>query len=196
MKRLFVILMLLCLCGCSFSASHTSSVSTTVSSDGVEKTTNVETKIENGEISTSSSTITTSEDDPTGLRNKWQELFTYGAEGVSEAGNPVYSIYNSGEENDSSLAAIMIVDGETDELIVYDMGDLEEEDDHLVIHDIEGETSISFALDEAEGGFVIYFQNEDSAFLEYTELDDIIDHTVSIWEVQREDFYARQESED
>ncbi|MBQ6478624.1 MAG: hypothetical protein IJI44_04560 [Erysipelotrichaceae bacterium] len=148
MKRIFVILMVFCLCGCSFSASHTSSVSTSVSSNGVETTTNIETKIENGEISASSSTITTSEEDPTGLRSKWQELFTYGAEGISEAGNPIYFIYNSGEDNDSSLAAIMIIDGETGELIVYDMGEVESEDDHLVIHDIEGENSIPFSLDE------------------------------------------------
>ncbi|MBQ6478623.1 MAG: hypothetical protein IJI44_04555 [Erysipelotrichaceae bacterium] len=42
---------------------------------------------------------------------------------------------------------------------------------------------------------MICFQNEDSAFLEYVELNDIIDHMISIWEVQREDFYARQENE-
>ena len=194
MKKLTILLIAFFLCGCTFSS--TTSVSTSVSNNGVETTTNIETKIENGEVTTSSSTFTTSEEDPTGLRSKWQELFTHGAEGVTEAGNDVYFIYNAGDDNDSSLAAIMIVDGETGELILYDYGEIEDEEDHLVIYDVEGVTSIPFTIDEdVEGGFNIYFQNGDSAFLQYTELDDIIDHMISIWEVQREDFQAKQESE-
>lgn len=191
MKKILILLTVLCLCGCSVTATHSASVTTSVTNDGV--TTTTETKIEDGAVSTD--TFTTSEDDPTGLRNKWLELFTNGAEGVSEDGCDVYFIYNN-SDSDSSLAAIMVTDGETGELLVYDLGEIEEEEDHLVINDVEGKRYIPFTLDQGdEGGFTIYFQDGDSAYLEYVELEDIIDHMISIWEVQGADFQAKQENE-
>lgn len=193
MKKIMILLMVLCLCGCSYSASHTESVSTSINGETV--TTTTETKVEDGQVSTS--TITTTENDPTGLRNKWPELFTNGAEGVSEDGNNVYFIYNSGDNgSDSSLAAVMIADGATGELLVYDMGDIEEEKDHLVIHDVDGDSSLPFVIDEsAEGGILMRFQNGDSVFLEYVSLEQIIDDMISIWEVQGEEFVAQKDGE-
>ena len=91
----------------------------------------------------------------------------------------------------------MVTDGETGELLVYDMGEIEEEEDHLVINDVEGKRYIPFTLDlDVEDGFVIYFQDGDSAFLEFVELEDIIDHMLSIWEIQGADFREKQNSED
>ncbi len=196
MKKLMISalsLLMLSLCACSFSASSTSSFSTSVTADG--KTTTTETVIENGQTSTS--TFTTSEEDPTGLRSKWLELFNAGAEGRSNDGYDVYFIYNTGEDNESSLAAIMVTDPDSGELLVYEYGEIEEEDDHLVIYDVEGEESIPFVLDDenSQDGFTIFFQNDDNAFLEYTDVETMIDHMISIWEQQRDSFQARKESE-
>ncbi|MBR3227834.1 MAG: hypothetical protein IKF68_04735 [Erysipelotrichaceae bacterium] len=197
MKKIFsctvILTMVLTTGACSVQTTSTASFSTSVT-DADGKTTTTETVIENGVSGTS--TITSSEDDPTGLRNKWHELFEAGAEGVSEDGNNVYFIYNTSDA--SALAAIMITDGESGELLAYDFGDIEDEEERLVIYDVDGESSLPFTLEYEgyENGFLISFQNDDSAFLSYADLDTIIDHMISIWEVQQESYQQRSQDQE
>ena len=181
MKKIIIVLfMTLCMCACTVTTSSSASFSTSVTADG--KTTTTETKIENG-VSTSTTTEM-SEDDPTGLRKEWAELFDTGAEGMSDMGCEIYFAYNSDEE--SSLAAVMIVNGETGELLLYEFGEIEDEDDHMIIYDIEGDSSLPYSIGEEQydDGFDIYFQDGDHAFLQFVSAEQIIDDMISIWEVQ------------
>ena len=132
MKKIITLLIALFLiCGCS--VKSTTTVSTSVSENGNTTTTTTTQTVENGVYSSSTDTVTSSDDDPTGLRNKWTELFEEGAEGVSKDGWDVYLAYD--DPNDISLAAIMILkDGE---LRDYIFGDVVEEDGHYKIVDVD-----------------------------------------------------------
>ena len=180
MKKIISLLLaifVLCACSVSTSSSTTTTFSTTDSSGNTTTTT---TTTENGVTTTD--TITSSEDDPTGLRAKWHELFTGGAEGVSSNGDYVYFIYDN--LDDVTYAGIMILSSDQSELEVYDLGEVQVEDDHFVIIDVEGETTLPFYLPDTpvENGFEIAFKDGDVAQMRFVDIDTIIDDMVSIWE--------------
>ena len=112
------------LSGCS--VSSTSTVSTSVTNENGTTTTTE--KIENGVYS--SDTTTTTNEDPTGLRNKWQEIFTEGGEGVSEMGYNIYLAYD--DPDDIRTAAIMVLNEDNSELLIYILGDVDEKADGTV----------------------------------------------------------------
>ncbi len=128
MKKIIVsLLTVFLLNGCS--VSSTSTVSTSVTNENGTTTTITTTteKIDNGVYS--SDTTTTTNEDPTGLRNKWQEIFTEDGEGVLEMGYNVYLAYD--DPDDIRTAAIMVLNEDNSELLVYILGDVEEEEDHF-----------------------------------------------------------------
>lgn len=187
MKRLLTVMlgvmMLLTVCGCSVSSTSTTTFSTSVTDENGKTTTNSTTNttmIENGTVS--SDTLVTSDDDPTGLRNKWHELFSQGAEGVSEKGNQIYFIYDDPEG--IGYAAIMVLNEAGDTLEIYDFGEVQAVDGKPTIIDVDGEETFPFMISEkeVEGGFEMLFQDGDKAQMQIVDLDTIIDHMISIWE--------------
>ena len=185
MKKIITLLIALFLiCGCS--VKSTTTVSTSVSENGNTTTTTTTQTVENGVYSSSTDTVTSSDDDPTGLRNKWTELFEEGAEGVSKDGWDVYFAYD--DPNDISLAAIMILkDGE---LRDYIFGDVVEEDGHYKIVDVDEKEdgtveNLPFEIGEVKAdGFEMRFKDDDSVVLNFVDQETIINDMISIWEQQ------------
>ena len=173
---LLLIILLFCACSVSTTSTSTTTITTTDSEGNVTETT---TTNENGVVV--SDTISTSKDDPTGLRSKWHDLFTGGAKGQFENGDSIYFIYDDPE--DITLAAIMILSSDQKELLVYDFGEVKVEDNHYIIEDVEGETVLPFYLpdNEVKNGFEIAFQDGDSAIMQFVDIDNIIDDMISIW---------------
>jgi len=83
---------------------------------------------------------------------------------------------------------------ETGNLLLYELGEIEDEDEHLVIHDVEGDSSLPFAIgeEEYEDGFDIYFQNDDHAYLQFVSVEQIIDDMIGIWEEQHDTYVDPQ----
>ncbi|MBQ3295048.1 MAG: hypothetical protein IJH00_00985 [Erysipelotrichaceae bacterium] len=182
---LLAIIMVLFMSACSVETSSSStSTFTTTTTDSDGKTTQTTTTTENGVTTTE--TITTSADDPTGLRNKWREYFTKGAEGVSNNGENIYMIMD--DPSAISLAAIMITSKNNEELLTYVYGELSEEDGIVYINDVEEDMRLPFQLGDSnfENCFEIYFQDGDAAVMELVDLDKIIDDMISIWEVHQQ----------
>lgn len=185
MKKIITLLIALFLiCGCS--VKSTTTVSTSVSENGNTTTTTTTQTVENGVFSSSTDTVTSSDDDPTGLRNKWTELFEEGAEGVSKDDWDVYFAYD--DPNDISLAAIMILkDGE---LRDYIFGDVVEEDGHYKIVDVDEKEdgtveNLPFEIGEVKAdGFEMRFKDGDSVVLNFVDQETIINDMISIWEKQ------------
>ena len=180
MKKLITLLLLvLFVCGCSVETTSTSTTTVTTTDANGNMTTTTTTN-ENGVVTTDS--VTSSEGDPTGLRAKWHELFTAGAEGQNSNGDHIYFIYDNPEAIE--LAAIMILSEDKSELLAYDFGKVLVEDDHYIIEDVEGEAVLPFNLPdtEVENGFELSFADGTVAKMQFVELDTIIDDMISIWE--------------
>lgn len=198
MKKIIVLLLtVFLLSGCS--VSSTSTVSTTVSNESGTTTTTTTTteKIENGVYS--SDTTTTTDEDPTGLRNKWQEIFTEGGEGVSEMGYNVYLAYD--DPDDIRTAAIMVLNGDNSELLIYILGDVMEEKDHFKIVDVDEKEdgtvdNLPFEIGEVTAeGFTFKFKDGDSVFLNFVDQEKIIDDMISLWETHQEAFQSAQKGQ-
>ena len=208
-KKIIALLLGACLifalAGCS--VSHSSSSSSTVSSTVNGETTTTTTTTENGEThtetttTTADGTTTTTVDgqvventeaapaaeaadpsDPTGLRAKWHEIFTGGAEGTNDDGEHFYFIYDNPDS--ISLAGMMITTPDGKTLSVYDYGNvLKDEDGKPYIEDVEGENTLPFDLVETnEDGFVFSFKNGVQTQFNFVDLDTIIDDMITIWE--------------
>jgi len=208
-KKIIALLLGACLifalAGCS--VSHSSSSSSTVSSTVNGETTTTTTTTENGETHTETTTTTadgattTTVDgqvventeaapaaeaadpsDPTGLRAKWHEIFTGGAEGTNDDGEHFYFIYDNPDS--ISLAGMMITTSDGKTLSVYDYGNvLKDEDGKPYIEDVEGENTLPFDLVETnEDGFVFSFKNGVQTQFNFVDLDTIIDDMITIWE--------------
>ena len=208
-KKLIALLLGTCLLfalvGCS--VSHSSSSSSTVSSTVNGETTTITTTTENGETHTETtttsadgSTVTTvdgqtvssenaagsdivsTEDDPTGLRAKWHEIFTAGAEGSTEDG--VQFFFACDDPESVTFAAMMIVSQNGKSLDVYDYGKvLMDENNKPYIEDVEGESTLPFEILETnDTGFVAAFQNGVQVQFHHVDQDNIINDMISIWE--------------
>ena len=181
---LTAVLLVAGLCSCSMEvSSSTSSSLTTTTTDSEGNTTQTTTTTENGV--TTSSTITATPDDPTGLRNKWREYFTAGAEGVSNDGYNIYMIMD--DPQDITFAAIMILTQNNDELLSYVYGDVSSDGETVKISDVQEDIELPFRLgdSEQENCFEIYFKDGDAATMELVGLDTIINDMISIWEVHQ-----------
>ncbi|MBR3251401.1 MAG: hypothetical protein IKF80_06805 [Erysipelotrichaceae bacterium] len=172
------------LCACSVEVSSTSSSSfTTSTTDAQGNTTETTTTTENGVTTTD--TITTTADDPTGLRSKWKEFFSAGAEGVSNDGYNIYMIMDDPEN--ITLAAIMVTTPEDKELLTYIYGEVTADGDTAKISDVQEDLELPFQIGESqqENCFEIYFQDGDAAVMELVDQDTIINDMISIWEVHQ-----------
>ena len=180
---LLVMILMLCACSVSTSSTTTTEISTT---DSNGNTTTTTTTTENGVTTTD--TITSSQDDPTGLRNKWKEYFSQGGEGVSKDGYNVYLAYDNPE--DIKLAAIMILNSDNSELLTYIFGDVVAEEDHFKIVDVVEDEELPFWLTdkEVEDGFEITFKDNDSVELKFVDQETIINDMIDIWEVQQDNY--------
>ncbi len=189
MKKILTLLltamMILVMSACSFEATSTSSSTfTTTTTDSEGNTTQTTTTTENGVTATD--TITTTADDPTGLRSKWKELFTGGAEGVSNNGENIYLIMD--DPANIAHAAIMITSKDNEQLLTYVFGEVVTQDDTAYINDVEEDINVPFQLGDSEydNCFEIYFQDGDAAVMELVDLDKIIDDMISIWEIHQQ----------
>ncbi len=193
MKHIFSAILLpvalfLCLTACSSTSTSTTTVSVT-DEDG--NTTTTTTTKENG-VESSSTTVTNAEgetfevsdNDPTGLRGQWPEMFSEGAEGTNEAGESFFFAYD--DPDDLNLGAVMILSADQTDLETYVFGEITFEDDTFTIHDVEGEETLPFTItDVGEDGFTMGFQDGDTASMEFVDQDTIIDDMISIWESVR-----------
>ncbi len=178
------VLLVLGLCSCSVEVSSSASTSlTTTTTDSEGNTTQTTTTTENGV--TTSSTITATPDDPTGLRSKWREYFTAGAEGLSNDGYNVYLIMD--DPQNITFAAIMILTSNNDELLTYVYGDVTVDGDTAKITDVQEDIDLPFQLGDSdqENCFEIYFKDGDAAVMELVDLDTIINDMISLWEVHQ-----------
>ena len=181
---LTAVLLVFGLCSCSVEVSSTTSSSlTTTTTDSEGNTTQTTTTTENGV--TTSNTITATPDDPTGLRSKWREYFTAGAEGVSNDGYNVYLIMD--DPQNITFAAIMILTSNNDELLTYVYGDVTVDGDTAKITDVQEDIDLPFQLGDSdqENCFEIYFKDGDAAVMELVDLDTIINDMISLWEVHQ-----------
>lgn len=130
-------------------------------------------------------TITATADDPTGLRSKWREYFTAGAEGVSNDGYNVYLIMDDPQA--ITFAAIMITSANDEELLNYVYGDVTVDGDTAKISDVQEDIELPFRLGDSdqENCFELYFKDGDATLMELVDLDTIINDMISIWEVQQ-----------
>lgn len=202
-KKIIALLLGACLifalAGCS--VSHSSSSSSTVSSTVNGETTTTTTTTENGETHTETTTTTadgattTTVDgqvventeaadpsDPTGLRAKWHEAFTGGAEGTNDDGEHFYFIYDNPDS--IALAGMMITTPDGKTLSIYDYGNvLKDENGKPYIEDVEGKNTLPFEIVETnENGFVFGFQNGVQTQFNFVDLDTIINDMITIWE--------------
>ena len=181
---LTAVLLVLGLCSCSVEVSSSASTSlTTTTTDSEGNTTQTTTTTENGV--TTSSTITATPDDPTGLRSKWREYFTAGAEGVSNDGYNVYLIMD--DPQNITFAAIMILTPNNDELLTYVYGDVTVDGDTAKITDVQEDIDLPFQLGDSdqENCFEMYFKDGDAALMTMVDQDTIINDMISLWEVHQ-----------
>lgn len=195
MKKVITLALLLMfvLCGCSVETSSTTTTTTSTTVNGETTTTTTTTETTNGTSETSTDTITATEDDPTGLRAKWTEYFSEGAEGVSVDDYNVYMAYNDPESITS--AAIMILNTDNSEMLTYLIGDVVAEDDHYKIVDVDGDEELPFWLTDTQidNGFEIRFKDDDTVALGFVDQATIIDHMISLWEVHRDTYLANHQ---
>lgn len=199
----------LSLAGCSVSHETTSTSTVSKNVNGETTTTTTTTTTENG-VTTEETIITeesddaeeaaeaegaaeeaaaeeageavVDEDDPTGLRADWHDLFLYGAEGQNEAGENYYLAYDGDET--TPHAAFMLTNPDSTILGIYELGEIiTEEDGSTYIEDVEGEDIVPFEIiEDSEDGFVIQFDDGEAIEMFYVDQETIIDDMISIWE--------------
>ena len=114
-------------------------------------------------------------------RDVWAEMFSGGAEGTNEDGDICFMAWDNAD--DIHYAAIMILNAERTELLVYDLGEVVvEDDDWAVINDVEGEENLPFSLPETdlEENFALEFKDGDIFTMDFVDTDVILDDMVSI----------------
>ena len=122
------------------------------------------------------------ENDPTGLRAKWHELFFDGAEGENENGDHFF--FACDDSNNVQEATVMILNKDMTELNYYYLGNVGMEDDAMVIYDVDGENSLPFVVGDGEeaGTFTMTFKDGGVATMHYVDQDVIINDMVSVVE--------------
>ena len=194
-KKIIALLLGACLifalagCSVSHSSSSTSTVSSTVNgettttttttADGATTTTVDGQVVENSEPAPAEAA---DPNDPTGLRAKWHDTFTGGAEGTNDDGEHFYFIFDNPDS--LGLAAMMITSADGKTLSVYDYGKvLKDENGKPYIEDVEGSSTLPFEIAETnENGFVFSFQNGVKTEFKFVDLDTIINDMITIWE--------------
>ena len=122
------------------------------------------------------------ENDPTGLRAKWHELFFDGAEGENADGDHFF--FACDDSSNVTGATMMILNKDMTELNYYYLGNVGMEDDAMVIYDVDGENSLPFVVGDGEeaGTFTMTFKDGDVATMHYVDQDVIINDMVSVVE--------------
>jgi len=122
------------------------------------------------------------ENDPTGLRAKWHDLFFEGAEGENENGDHFF--FACDDSNNVQEATVMILNKDMTELNYYYLGNVGMEDDAMVIYDVDGENSLPFVVGDGEEAdtFTMTFKDGDVATMHYVDQDVIINDMVSVVE--------------
>ena len=170
------LVMLLALTACNVESSHSSTVTTTVTSNG--QTTTTTTTNDNG-VETTETTVTSESDEPT-LEEKWANLFVGGAEGTNANGDNFDFAFD--DIDNLGFAAMIIVNADKSQLIAYDIGDVVSDDEWLYIEDLEGENELPFAYtsNEVENGFELVFQDNDTAVMTFVDQDTIITDMLAL----------------
>ena len=122
------------------------------------------------------------ENDPTGLRARWHEMFVDGAEGENADGDHFF--FACDDSNNVTEATVMILNKDMTELNYYYLGNVEMEDDEMVIYDVDGEHFLPFVVGdgEEEGTFTMAFKDGDVATMHYVDQDTIINDMISVVE--------------
>lgn len=122
------------------------------------------------------------ENDPTGLRAKWHDLFFEGAEGENDNGDHFF--FACDDSNNVQEATVMILNKDMTELNYYYLGNVGMEDDAMVIYDVDGENSLPFVVGDGEEAdtFTMTFKDGDVATMHYVDQDVIINDMVSVVE--------------
>ena len=122
------------------------------------------------------------ENDPTGLRAKWHDLFFEGAEGENENGDHFF--FACDDSNNVQEATVIILNKDMTELNYYYLGNVGMEDDAMVIYDVDGENSLPFVVGDGEEAdtFTMTFKDGDVATMHYVDQDVIINDMVSVVE--------------
>lgn len=122
------------------------------------------------------------ENDPTGLRARWHDLFFEGAEGENENGDHFF--FACDDSNNVQEATVMILNKDMTELNYYYLGNVGMEDDSMVIYDVDGENSLPFVVGDGEEAdtFTMTFKDGDVATMHYVDQDVIINDMVSVVE--------------
>lgn len=122
------------------------------------------------------------ENDPTGLRARWHDLFLEGAEGENENGDHFF--FACDDSNNVQEATVMILNKDMTELNYYYLGNVGMEDDAMVIYDVDGENSLPFVVGDGEEAdtFTMTFKDGDVATMHYVDQDVIINDMVSVVE--------------
>ena len=81
-------------------------------------------------------------------------------------------------------ATVMILNKDMTELNYYYLGNVEMEDDEMVIYDVDGEHFLPFVVGDGEeaGTFTMAFKDGDVATMHYVDQDTIINDMISVVE--------------
>ena len=122
------------------------------------------------------------ENDPTGLRAKWHELFFNGAEGENADGDHFFFACN--DSSNVTGASMMILNKDMTELNYYYLGNVEWDGDEMVIYDVDGEHYLPVTIGDGaeEGTFTMAFKDGDMATMHSVDQDVIINDMVSVVE--------------
>ena len=122
------------------------------------------------------------ENDPTGLRARWHDMFFDGAEGENADGDHFF--FACDDYSNVAEATVMILNKDMTELNYYYLGNVEWDGDDMVIYDVDGEhfLPVTFGDGEEEGTFTMAFKDGDVATMYYVDQDTIINDMVGVVE--------------
>ena len=120
------------------------------------------------------------DEDPTGLRSRWEGLFTAGAEGENANGDKFYFAFDDPQA--MSVGAFIITDAEGEKLYLYMLGDIGTDEDGPVLHDVDGANDMNFWFTdtEVEDGFELRFSDGDTARMHFTDQKTILSDMLDI----------------
>ena len=120
--------------------------------------------------------------DPSGLRAKWAELFTGGAEGQNMDGDRFYYAFDDVDE--PTFASMVIVTEGGTKLDAYYIGDVTVEDGWFMITDVESENRLPYAYADSENkdNYCLTFTDDDVAEVTPVDKDTIINDMAAVVE--------------
>ena len=122
------------------------------------------------------------EDDSTGLRAKWHEMFYEGAEGENENGDHFFFAYD--DRDDVRLGSVMVLNADMTELATYYLGEVGTEDDAMVIYDNDLGMKLPFTIEDGteDGTLKMSFMDGDVAEMHFVDQDTIINDMIGVVE--------------